>query len=148
MGGLLCGLVTIDDGPSGSELIGSGEADAFGVIIWIPCNAGPEETGRLHREAMPLSDAVCRCVCYRGGKVKGERFDKVVGAPDNRISVLYEQVLTSRGIFRPFPILELGHNRSPTENYSIAAGRVPCLGLIDLPVSAEGQGKRCGCRNL
>ena len=90
------------------------------LFVRVPCDAGLEETWRLHREAMPLSDAVGRCVYCRGGKVKGERFDNVVGAPDNRISVLYEQVLTPRGIFRPFPILELGHNRSPTENYSIA----------------------------
>ncbi len=79
--------------------------------------------------------------------MNGERFDNVVGAPDNRISVLYEQVLTPRGIFRPFPILELGHNRSPAENYIIAARRVPCLGLIDLAGSAESGGKRRSCWN-
>ena len=79
--------------------------------------------------------------------MKGERFDNVVGAPDNRISVLCEQVLTPRGIFRPFPIVELGHNRSPTENYSIAARRVPCLGLIDLADFAESGEKRHSCRN-
>ena len=28
---------------------------------------------------------------------KGERFDKVVGTPDNRITVLYEHVLTPQG---------------------------------------------------
>ena len=96
---------------------------------------------------MPLSGAVCLRVFHQEGKVKGERFDNVVGAPDNRISVLYEQVLTPRGIFRPFQILELGHNRSPAENYSIAARRVPCLGLIDLAGSAESGGKRRSCRN-
>ena len=62
------------------------------LFVRIPGHAGPGETGRFHkvalcavkrkgggaegnglrREAMPLSVAVCRCMYYRGGKVKGE----------------------------------------------------------------------------
>jgi hypothetical protein len=51
---------------------------------------------------------------YRKLFKKSERFDNMVGAPDNRISVLKRTSSDAPGLYiRPFPVLELGHNRSP-----------------------------------